>query len=149
MTSLTDLASAKTAIPELKGLEVQGLSAEAIATLFTVEPELKKIVVGRPADEDLTTYLLGQSPFILAHIVAAACGKPGVKTEVEAARNLPVGSTALIITECIKLSFPQSINSFMTSLTALLEGAGLNVAGLIKEVDTKSPAPSKGVSAAA
>lgn len=141
MVTLTDLALAKKTVPEI-GIEVQGISADTIAVLLSIAPDLKKVITGREVGADGVAFLLAMSGDILAQIIAAGTGQPGNDEAVKAAKNLPVGTTAAIIQAIVECTFPQGLNRFIEGLTRLMESAGISIGEPTKVQDTKLPAPS-------
>lgn len=145
MVSLVDIGPAKGTVP-IRGqnIDVVGLTARDIITLFNRFPELRRVVTGK-ADAEIMQILFAELPHVLATIVAACMGegKAEDKAEVEAAERLTMGEQWLIIKATMELTFPQSVTNFIDDLLALVGQKG-GVSGWAQGMT--SPVPSSDAS---
>lgn len=148
MVGLLDIADIKGSVT-IRGVEVDvvGMSAQDIAKLMNLVPEIRMVMSGRrPAgfsETDLAESLLAQAPDVVATVLAAALGKIDDEATIAAAGKLMVGEQFDILFKCVELTFPQGLKSFLDRMRGLKEAAqGPSVARPAKPAATKSPEPS-------
>lgn len=134
MASLLEITNVARAVP-IGGQQVPvyGISAEALAQLLVVFPEIGKAFAGMNVDRDMMVKL---APAALAAVIAAGTGHAGEVEHEAAARKLGVGDQLDLIDEIMRLTFPRGIGPFVKKL----EGLGL-LAG-VEAVQEASPPPS-------
>lgn len=129
-------------------LTVRGLSARGFFSLIYRFPQIQRLMAGGNVSVD-HEQLLWQVPEAIGVIIAhATCDPPVTPDDEDIANSLAAGEQLMLIQSIWKMTFPRGVQSFLAALEAIsgeLEGAVLST----QAQATKSPAPSKPVSATA
>ena len=125
MVSLLDIAEVKETVP-LRGqeVEVNGITAEHLVTLFHSYPELRRLVTGNASAETVQS-LINQAPIAISHVIALGMAgidaeEAKVKAFMAAARKLGAGEQYVILEKIGTLTFPQGPKSFLDRVGAAL-----------------------------
>ena len=141
MVSLIDIAPLKhTVTIQGKNLDVSGLTANGIAAILFTFPEIRKIISG-VGDRETAMALVARFPEAVSMIIAVGTGaEADDETSRAAAARLSLGDQFTILEAIIKVSFPQTLKSFLDGVAALVNQSGGRGWGQ----GTTSPAPSSG-----
>ena len=121
-----------------RNLNVYGVSAEGVVSLFRRFPQLKGWFTGGGFKvEDLMTEL----PEGVAAIIAAGCGSPNSKKAEKHARLYPVETQLDILEKIGRLSFKNGFGPFVLRVVALCNAAASVNYGRVQ--DMNSPPQSK------
>jgi len=139
MVSLIDIAPNKQTVTiQGKALDISGLTASGIAAILFTFPEIRKIISG-VGDRETAMALVARFPEAVSMIIAVGSGaKPEDGASREAAARLPLGDQFTVLEAIIKVSFPQTLKSFLDGVAALVNQSGGRGWGQ----GTTSPVPS-------
>lgn len=139
MAGLLDIAPPGETVP-VGGAEVAvtGVSARGVAVLLQRFPELRALFAGRTPD---AARLAALGPDIVAAIIAAGTGSPGVARAEAVADRLPADTQIELLAAILRVTMPRGPGPLVERLGALGEQLGLP--GLSPAAAaTSSPAPS-------
>lgn len=122
MSSLKDLldhAKAPTEVVSVGDISIPiiGISVNGIAYLLNKFEELRMLLSGRTVEVEKLLSLGGP---IVGAIIAAGCGKVGVKDEEEAAAKLPLELQSEFLMKIIKVTLPNGVGPFVDRLNGLM-----------------------------
>lgn len=140
MVSLVDVAPNKETV-EVNGkpVPVAGISAQGIAWLIEIHPEImSRLFAGKSVDLKPGD-LMKLGPKIIASIIAAGTGHIDEPNETEAAASLALGDQLDLLAAIIRKTFPRGVGPFVAQFEALAAQAAASG----WEAGTKSPALSK------
>ena len=144
MVSLIDIAPSRaTVLIRGQDVEINGLSAEHIASILFTFPELRKLMTQDAVDREVVGSLITRMPEAVALIIAVGSGgSPDDEKMLAAAGNLTVGEQYIFLEAIVKETFPQTLKSFLDGVAALVNQSGGHgwVPGM------KSPEQSNGAS---
>lgn len=102
-------------------IPVAGISINGIAYLLNRFEELRMLLSGKSVDVDK---LLSMGGDIVGAIIAAGCGKVGIKEEEIAASNLPLEVQSEFLAKIIKVTLPNGVGPFVEKLNGLMGSVG-------------------------
>jgi len=144
MVSLIDIANVKYPTVPVRGadVDINGLTADHIAGVMFVFPEIRRIMTQDSPDKDVINSLIGRLPEAVAMIIAAGTGHPDDEAHIAVARDLGVGEQYALLEGILKATFPQGVKSFLDGVSALVNQSGARGWAAA----TKSPVQSNGAS---
>lgn len=102
-------------------ISITGISVNGIAYLLNRFEELRMLLSGKTVDVDR---LLSMGGDIVGAIIAAGCGKTGIKDEEIAASNLPLELQSEFLAKIIKVTLPNGVAPFVERLNGLMGSVG-------------------------
>ena len=144
MVSLVDIANVKHKPVPIRGedIDINGLTADHIAGVMFVFPEIRRIMSQDNPDREVITSLVARLPEAVAMIIAAGTGHSTEEEHIAAARTLGVGEQYALLEGILTATFPQGVKSFLDGVSALVNQSGAH--GWAAAM--KSPAQSNGAS---
>lgn len=117
-------------------VDVPGVSAKGLAVLFSRFPVFRELFAGR--EPDLTPdAIVSLAPDVVAAVIAAGTGSPGLYEAEEAAASLSLADQLALVEAILDATIPGGVGPFVERLTRLAASVG-GSDPLGKTPDTKS-----------
>lgn len=118
MVGLLDIAPlTKSVTVNGKDIEVFGVSAKGVASLFASFPQFRDMFISGKID---TTTLAESAPDVVAAIISCGTGTPGNKKAEARAAMLPLEAQLDLLDAIVSLTMPNGAGPFAKRLTGLL-----------------------------
>jgi len=118
MVGLLDIAPlTKSVTVNGKDIEVFGVSAKGVASLFASFPQFRDMFISGKID---TQALVESAPDVVAAIIACSTGTPGNKKAEQRAALLPLEAQLDLLDATVALTMPNGAGPFAKRLTGLL-----------------------------
>jgi hypothetical protein len=142
MVGLIDIAPSRERV-QVRGseIDVTGVSASGVASLFGRFPELRNAISGKEVGVESLMEMGGE---LVAAIIAAGTGALNDEKAEAVANTLSIDEQADLLLAIIRVTLPKGVGSFVGKLTGAGAALGVNDLGLEQagEQATNSETPS-------